>query len=141
MLSTTSHPTELTLASRLNRLTTCSRLGAAGLLDHEASARRSPRRRRLIQIWSASAVGGEPAAQNTERLANRHSLASPRLLHFLGHLDDSLEGFDAASCHRVCSECEHCYWPLDDLECYEGYVARDEQNIGFVALEDRLDGG
>jgi hypothetical protein len=52
-----------------------------------------------------------------------------------------MEDYVAASGHGVRNEHERCDWPVEDLEGDEGYVARDEQNVGFVALEDGVKGG
>jgi hypothetical protein len=52
-----------------------------------------------------------------------------------------VEDFVTASGHRVRSEHERCDWPVDEIEGNEGDVGRDEQNVGFVALEDRIKAG
>jgi len=59
----------------------------------------------------------------------------------LGHFGCRMEDYVAASGHGVRNEHERCDWPVEDLEGDEGYVARDEQNVGFVALEDGVKGG
>jgi hypothetical protein len=60
-----------------------------------------------------------------------------QLTHESGRRPD----FVTASGHRVRSEHERGDWPVDEVEGDEGDVARDEQNVGSVALEDRIKAG
>src|ERR1035438_2022418 len=64
-----------------------------------------------------------------------------RLRCFLGYFGYRVEDFMTASGHRVRSEHERCDGPLDEVEGDKGDGARDEQDVGFVALEDRVKGG
>lgn len=64
-----------------------------------------------------------------------------RLPCFFGYFGYRVEDFVTASGHRVRSEHERCDWPLDEVEGDKGDGARDEQDVGFVALEDRVKGG
>ena len=94
---------------------------------------------RMALRGSREAFGRESGNQFSPLATVAGLFARRRLLRFFGDFGDNLESLEPASGHQVQSECYCRHWPLDNLQGYEGDVARNEQNVSFVAPQDRVD--